>query len=137
MTFVRYIAIQVFAYAIDMGIFLALIYLGFLGPIMSNIFGKIAAGAFAFLAHRRFTFRLDKKKHNGKQKYRYFLLLGLNIPISTAVLGIALFIIDYPVVAKLLSDVIIVLFTFWLSKTWVFAPDIKVDNSSSRERIVP
>jgi len=104
MIFVRYIAIQVLAYSIDMGVFLASIYLGSLGPIISNTFGKIAAGIFAFLAHRKFTFRLDRKKYKSKQIYRYFVLLGLNVPVSAGVLSAVLLVINDSTLAKFLSD---------------------------------
>lgn len=137
MMFARYIFIQILAYVIDMGVFLTLIYLGLSGPIISNVLGKIAAGTFAFLAHRNFTFCLDKDKRNGKQPIRYILLLGLNVPVSTAALGLILFMIDSPVIAKLSSDVVVVLLTFWLSKTWVFVPDGKYCSSSSRNKISP
>lgn len=137
MTFVRYVAIQIFAYGIDMGVYLASLYLGFLGPIISNVLGKISAGIFAFIVHRSFTFRLDKKKHNSKQMYRYIFLLGLNIPVSSVVLGLVLLIINNPVVAKFLSDVLIVLFSFWLSNKWVFVSGTEDVDSTSHERIVP
>jgi len=137
MIFVRYIGIQILAYGIDMSVFLASIYLGSLGPIISNTLGKIAAGIFAFLAHRKFTFRLDRKKYNSIQVYRYFLMLGLNVPISAVVLSVVLLVNNNPVVAKFLSDVLIVLFTFWLSKSWVFSASNEDDNSSSNEDTVP
>ena len=122
MTFIRYIVIQLLAYAIDMGMFLVFFYLGFLGPVVANVLSKIAAGCFAFLAHRKFTFRLENNAHDRNQAIRYFLLLALNVPISAAVLGLLLLIVEHPVMAKILSDVIIVVFNFWLSKTWVFVP---------------
>jgi putative flippase GtrA len=131
MTLVRYIAIQLIAYGIDMGLFLAFIYLGYLDPLVSNILGKVAAGIFAFLVHRSFTFRLDKKEHSKKQKYRYFLLLGSNVPLSSLVLGLFLQAINYPVVAKLLSDVVIVVISFCVSKKWVFVADTDAETSSS------
>ncbi len=137
MSFIRYIAIQLFAYCIDIGGFLALIYLGVFGPIISNIPGKIAAGFFAFIAHRSFTFRLDKNNHNRKQMYRYFLLLGLNVPVSSVMLALVLLIIDNSIFAKLLSDAFIVIFSFWLSKSWVFVPSIEGNDISSHKRIVP
>ena len=94
MTFIRYIATQLAAYGIDMGLFLALVYVGSLGPIIANVFAKIAAGIFTFFVHRSFTFRLEKRKHNRKQMYRYFMLLGLNVPLSAGVLGLLLLVID-------------------------------------------
>lgn len=132
MMFVRYLIIQVIAYGVDMGVFLAFVYLGNLGPIISNAIGKIAAGIFAFLSHRSYTFRLDKAKHSGKQMFRYILLLGLNVPISSVVLAIVLYVIDYPVIAKIISDVVIVMFTFWVSKTWVFVPECQASPSNTR-----
>ena len=137
MIFVRYILIQVFAYIIDMGGFLALVYLDFLGPIISNVFGKVAAGIFAFIVHRRFTFRLERKEHNRKQMYRYFFLLSVNVPVSSGVLWVVLVFINNPVVAKLLSDILVVLFSFWLSKIWVFVPDNQVKTKLSHEKISP
>ena len=134
MTFVRYIAIQLLAYGIDMGVFLVSVYLGYLGPIISNTLGKITAGIFAFLAHRKYTFCLDREKYNKKQMYRYFFLLGINVPISAMVLSLILLVINNPVVAKFLSDVLVVLFTYWLSKTWVFTTDDKKEDSSAKER---
>lgn len=120
MTFVRYVAIQLIAYGIDMGVFLAAFYSGILGALMSNVAGKIAAGTFAFLSHQRFTFRVADHQRDGKQAVRYFFLLGINVPISSAFLSALLLLIDWPAAAKFLSDVICVLLSFWLSKKWVF-----------------
>ena len=124
MTFVRYLVIQVIAYGLDMGVFLAFVYTGLLGPVMSNALAKVAAGAFAFVTHRSFTFRLDKGKHSGRQMLRYIMLLALNVPLSSIVLGMVLFAVSHAVVAKIISDIIVVSFTYWLSKTWVFVPDV-------------
>ena len=55
--------------------------------------------------------------------YRYFMLLGLNVPLSAGVLGLLLLVIDHPVIAKFLSDIAILTLNFWLSKTWVFPAD--------------
>jgi putative flippase GtrA len=122
-TFLRYVAVQLVAYGIDMGVFLSILNIGFAGPIFSNVVAKIAAGIFAFLLHQSFTFQLERKQHDLRQAFRYFLLLGINIPLSTAVLGLVLLVIDIPVAAKFGSDVICVLFSFWLSKIWVFSTD--------------
>lgn len=132
MMFIRYLIIQVIAYGVDMGVFLVFVYLGGLGPVISNAIGKIAAGIFAFLSHRSFTFRMDKSAHDSKQKYRYFLLLGLNVPVSSFVLAAVLLVIDYPVVAKIISDVVIVAFSYWISKTWVFVSDVQTNSSDAR-----
>ena len=59
------------------------------------------------------------------------------MPISAVVLSVVLLVNNNPVVAKFLSDVLIVLFTFWLSKSWVFSASNEDDNSSSNEDTVP
>jgi len=116
----KYIGIQVIAYAIDMGLFAALLYAGYFGPIIANVFGKLAAGIFAFILHRSFTFKLQKDEHDHSQVWKYFLLLGANIPLTALILAGFLLFITMPVYAKLASDVIAVLLSFWLSKNWVF-----------------
>jgi len=133
-TFVRYLTIQVLAYLLDMGLFGAALYLGLWGPIPSNVLGKIVAGIFAFLAHQRFTFRISKSKRDGKQAVRYFLLLGLNVPLSSLVLSLLLLIIDLPVAAKFLSDVVCVIFNFILSKKWIFPENSCQETMSGPER---
>jgi putative flippase GtrA len=118
--FVRYVAIQLIAYGIDMGVFLVVLYSGISGALMANVIGKIAAGIFAFLSHQRFTFRVADDGRDLKQAVRYSFLLGLNVPISSAILSVMLLLINLPAAAKFISDVICVWLSFWLSKKWVF-----------------
>ena len=120
MTFVRYVIIQLLAYAIDMGGFLALLHLGLLGAIYANAVSKIAAGCFAFVAHQSFTFRLEKGRHDFKQVIRYAALLTINVPLSSTVLAAVLLVVEQAVVAKFISDVACVALTFFTSKMWVF-----------------
>lgn len=137
MTFIRYVAVQVVAYGIDMGVFWTLLNFGFAGPIFSNVFGKIAAGIVAFFLHQSFTFQLAKRQRDVRQKFRYFLLLGINIPLSAAVLGSVLLVMDIPVIAKFGSDVICVLFSFCLSKVWVFSSGRCQISFPAEERAIP
>ncbi len=132
MTFVRYIAVQVVAYALDMGGFLLIFNLLATGPITANVFGKILAGVFAFLAHRSFTFGVENGEKAGRQATMYFALLALNVPLSSAALGLVLFAVSSPVLAKLIADVVCVFITYWLSKKYVFAPG----SSSSAESTI-
>lgn len=120
MTFVRYVAIQVLAYAIDMGVFLVVLKAALFTPIMANVLGKVAAGIFAFVAHRVFTFRVAERSSKKQQAIRYFLLLSLNIPLSSAVFSIMLAFISNPVAAKFIADVVCVVLTYGLSKHFVF-----------------
>lgn len=120
MTFVRYVAIQLLAYGIDMGMFLIFFKSGIAGPIEANILAKLAAGAFAFVAHRHFTFRVAESITLKGQAVRYFVLLALNIPVASAILALLLLWIAEPVAAKFIADVICVALTYLLSKHLIF-----------------
>ncbi|MEP6899654.1 MAG: GtrA family protein [Rhodanobacter sp.] len=120
MTFIRYVLIQLFAYCIDLGGFLLLLKTGALGPLAANVISKLAAGLFAFVAHRRFTFRAHGHGNAHGQAVRYFLLLGINIPLSSGLLLIALHWIGHPTIAKIVADIVGVLFTYSISKAFVF-----------------
>jgi putative flippase GtrA len=120
MTFLRYLLIQVFAYGIDMGIFLLIIHSHLSGPIIANIASKLAAGCFAFVAHRRFTFNVMGSGLVGGQALRYFVVLAVNVPVASVILLFFLLWIPPPVVAKFLSDIVIVSLSYMLSKKFIF-----------------
>lgn len=119
MTFVRYIIIQVAAYAIDMGVFLLVMELFVYGPILSNVVAKIAAGIFAFILHRKFTFEVSDEEPRA-QAIKYSVLLGLNIPIASAALALLLLATSNAIAAKFIADVACVLLTYLLSKHLIF-----------------
>lgn len=121
MTFVRYVAIQLLAYGIDMGMFLVVLKSGLSGPIVSNVLAKLAAGIFAFVAHRNFTFRVGNDRAIRQQAVRYFILLALNIPVASVILALLLLWIAEPVAAKFIADIICVALTYGLSKHFIFA----------------
>jgi putative flippase GtrA len=131
MTFVRYVAIQVIAYAIDMGMFLLLLKTELAGTIVSNVFAKLVAGIFAFVLHRNFTFRAENNQTIRHQAIRYFLLLSLNVPFASALLAVVLLIITEPVIAKLIADVVSVALTYALSKHFIFSGKQKDINKNT------
>ena len=116
----RYIAIQLLAYSIDMGAYLIALNIGVVGPVIANVIAKCAAGLFAFVAHRHFTFRAANGVGARGQAIRYFVLLALNIPLASAILALLLMWIPEPVVVKFIADVICVALTFLLSKHFIF-----------------
>ena len=133
--YVRYAAIQLIAYGIDMALFLALLYTGLFNALLSNAISKIVAAIFSFVLHRIFTFYLTDDKKVSGQAVRYFLLLGINVPISSAVLSVVL-LIDLPLIAKkFISDVIVVYFSFVLSKNWVFSSSTLNKNTPDSNRM--
>lgn len=121
MTFLRYGLVQAFAYGIDFGGFLLLMSVAGLTPLIANVVCKAAAGVFAFVAHRHFTFSVAEVGSSLGQGIRYFALLGLNIPLSTGLLALLLRWIQYPAAAKFIADALILVFTYWISKKLVFA----------------
>lgn len=120
MIFLKYVAIQVFAYVIDMGLFLLVLYLGIVGPIGANVISKLAAGSFAFLAHRSFTFNVAETGMVTKQAVRYFLVLAVNVPVASAILGLIFMWLPIPVIAKFISDIVSVGLSYLLSKHFIF-----------------
>lgn len=87
--------------------------------ILSNVSSKLCAGAFAFVCHRTFTFDMQEGD-TGKQGLKYVALLGLNIPISSALLSGFLLLSDSTIFAKIMSDVATLVVTFTISKYFVF-----------------
>ena len=120
MTFVRYVAIQVLAYGLDIGVFLLLLQTDLAEPIWANVFAKFVAGVFAFIVHRWFTFQAAESGVIRQQAIRYFVLLALNIPVASAILAFLLVWIDTPVASKFIADIICVALTYALSKHFVF-----------------
>lgn len=120
MTFLRYIAVQLVAYGIDMSVFLAVLFSGALGPVETNVIAKLSAGLFAFVAHRQFTFRVAESIAAKEQAIRYFVLLALNVPVASVILTFLLLWIPEPVMAKFIADVICVGLTYLLSKHFIF-----------------
>jgi len=133
MTFLRYLVIQVLAYGIDMGSFLLALHIGLAGPIAANVMAKLAAGGFAFAAHRHFNFSVAGPGFIKRQAMRYFLLLAANVPIASALLTVILLWIPLPAIAKLLSDVVGVAFTYILSKYFIFNAHTRPADDSAPE----
>jgi putative flippase GtrA len=118
--FSRYFAIQVGAYVLDLGTFFLLARYAGTGPLYANAAGKVVAGAVAFFAHRHITFEAHGQGNMRGQALRYVALLGLNIPLSSAVLAVLLHFIAWPPAAKVASDGICLGLTFLLSRHLVF-----------------
>jgi GtrA-like protein. len=88
--------------------------------LFANMISKVLAGVFSFAAHRAFTFRVINAKGRAQQAVRYFTLLALNIPLSALILSAMLWITSMEVVAKILSDVLLVLISYAQSKFIIF-----------------
>ncbi len=120
MTFVRYLAVQLVAYAVDLGVFVLLFEGGFAAPIPANVAAKIAAGALAFAAHRYYTFRIEGSQRVGREALKYGALLALNVPVASGLLAALMQVIASPTAAKIVADVACVFVTFLLTRHGVF-----------------
>lgn len=118
--FSRYVLVQVAAYGIDLGGFLFLTGWASIAPLSANVMSKLAAGAFAFIAHRRFTFSAAGKRDGFRQLLKFGLLLALNIPVSSALLLFLMPWITPPALAKFVADVACVGLSFLASRHLVF-----------------
>jgi putative flippase GtrA len=124
--FAKYLTVQVLAYTLDLGMFLLLTRWAGAGPIVANVFSKSVAGAFAFFVHRHVTFDTAREHRDVGQAARYVSLLILNIPLAATILKLVLFLVHRDLIAKVVSDVIGVFLTYWISKAWVFSPPRKL-----------
>ena len=127
MRFVRYVAVQVATYGMDMGLFLLLFAFAGTGPLVANVTAKIAAGAFAYLTHRRFTFEVAAGQGHVRPALLYVALWSFNVPLSTALLGLLLWLNLPAVAAKVAADVICVGLNYWISKNYIFIGDAEQD----------
>jgi len=119
-TFFRYLAVQLIAYAVDLGVFVLLFETGLASPIPANVAAKIAAGTLAFAAHRHYTFRAGSSQRVGREAMKYGTLLALNVPVASGLLAALMQVIAHPTAAKIIADVACVLATFLLTRHGVF-----------------
>lgn len=120
MTPVRYVLVQVLAYTIDYGSFVAFYRLD-VPPGFANLLSKILAGAVAFQLHRRFTFRVGRDRTGlRRQALWYTALLLLNAPLTSLLLVGFLLLINQPLVAKILADALAIVVTYTLTRSLVF-----------------
>ena len=118
--FARYVAVQAVTYGLDMGLFLLLFVVAGQGAVAANVAAKIAAGIFAFLAHRYITFEAAREGKQARQAVLYLALWSLNVPLSTGLLAIFLLLGVPAVLAKVVADVVCVGLNYWVSRNFIF-----------------
>ena len=91
-----------------------------LNPVASNVLGKFLSSIFSFIGHRKITFAVNSKKYKHTQAFRYFVLLITNIVASSILLSFTLIFVDNVILAKFVTDVVLVLLNFWIGKKWIF-----------------
>lgn len=120
---VRYLVVGVLIYTIDMLSFIFAFYLLGINEIFANSFAKIFAGSLGFFLHKKITFQVNTLESSAVQQYRYLLLLLLTSISSIGLFYYIQMIIWNPVVSKFISDIIIVILSYLISKQWVFSTE--------------
>jgi putative flippase GtrA/SAM-dependent methyltransferase len=117
---VRYNLVQLFAYVVDLGGFALMSKMLFIPIVPSNVLAKLAAGAFAYIAHRYFTFSGGPTRDLMTSGIKYAALLAINIPLSSAILlGLSNWLPTVP--AKIVSDAVCIGFNYLVSRHFVFS----------------
>jgi putative flippase GtrA len=116
--FARYVAVQLGAIVLEYLTYTALIYLLSVQPLVAHGVGRAIAGAYAYVAHARFTFRGHGARHH-EAALKYVLLLVLSANISGGLLWLLLQHLP-PLPAKLVADTCTVLLSFVAVKMFVF-----------------
>lgn len=118
-TIIKYIGVQVVCYVIDFGGFYYFYAVLGANAILANVFGKLLAGAFGFLAHKHYTFERGASGRLLREAIAYFATLAFNIPLSSAILN-QLLSLAPPMMGKIISDTICIALTFIVTRTLVF-----------------
>jgi len=123
---IRYLITGVIVYLIDMFFFLFSFYLLGFNAMVSNSAAKLLGGLSGFFLHRRITFNVGKSNYKATQKYKYSLLLLFTYTGSIVLFYFALLILQNEILAKFISDVVIIVLSYTISKFWIFAtPEFK------------
>ena len=126
--FIKYNIVQCVAYSIELGLFALLTYGFRVSDVGANVVAKVIAGGVAFVVHRHFTFRTDSPAGRAGSFVKYFVLLGVNVPLSSAGLVVLLHWIP-ALAAKICSDVAWVGLSFFLSRKVVFISAAHIDGA--------
>jgi putative flippase GtrA len=120
--FIRYLITSASAYAMDLAIYTLLIFFSTAHHwIIANICSKLISSLFSFFAHRQFTFKNQTEQSKFTlQAWRYFALIGLNIPLNIATFSLTLSVIQHPFSAKITTDLCCLYLSYTLSKYKIF-----------------
>ena len=118
--FLRYNLVQIVAYGIDLGTFTVLA--GDTKPslVLANFVSRVAAGCFAFWAHKHFTFKRSQSQDTKRELGHYAILLFATWPVSSTIL-VLLNSFMPAVAAKIIGDAICVGLSFLATRYVVFS----------------
>jgi len=106
--FLRYLAVGLFSFGLDYGLYWSCIALMHIGYLVAHVTSFVVMYWLNFLMHRHFSFRVSG--HPARHLVRYTLLLAVNVTLTTALLafltgiaGISPFVSKIAVMAALVA----------------------------------
>lgn len=100
---------------VDGGLFLLLVHLG-TSPAPASAMGFSAAFVVNYLGNRDLVFR--RASHGSLR--RYFILVGVNLALSTAGVAVLVYVGLTPLASKLTTMVVVAAVNFVVLRSWVF-----------------
>jgi putative flippase GtrA len=132
--FFFYLLVQIIAYSLDFGGFALMAgYLGF-DPILVSVVCKTLTGILTFFVHQAYTFRVEGADGTSQRAVRYFLLLGLNVPLSAGLLSAMLWLVPNIMIARFSADVLGAIISYFLCRHFIFVTIDDAFKSSTGER---
>lgn len=117
----RYILVGGVVYVFDFLIFSFFVFVNADLYVIGNIVARISGALLGFFLHRNWTFRAEYKHNKKNQLFMYMSLLSVNILSSSMLLFILVdLILLGELYARIITDIVIVAFTFIISKLFIF-----------------
>jgi putative flippase GtrA len=104
--------------AIDAGVFWLLTSLG-MWPALATVISFLSAFLVNYPGNAKVVFRA---RHSSRTLRRYVILVVFNLGLSTGVVELLVLANVIPIVAKLVSIVIVAIVNFTAMRNWVFRP---------------
>lgn len=129
----KYTIVGLIVYSMDMGGFVFLINSLDIPPVLANIVSKLIASIFGFLAHKKFTFKVENS-NNKTLVFKSTILAVLNMYLSSFILYLLLIILNNPEVCKFIADISVFLLTYILNKYYIFKAHKFKSDASPKDR---
>ena len=114
-------------FVIDTAIFNALF---FIGPVKAQVVATMVATTLAYFANRHWTFRKHERSGLRREYTLFFLLNGVGLAITAAIMGVAKYGFDLHDqvalnIVRLFAVGVATLFRFWSYKRFVFGAELE------------
>jgi putative flippase GtrA len=117
----RYILVGGVVYVFDFLIFSFFVFVSSDLYVIGNVVARVSGALLGFLLHRSWTFRTEYRHNKKLQLLMYVSLLSVNILASSVLLIIFVdLLLLGELYARIITDVVIITFTFIISKLFIF-----------------